>query len=62
MSTCICQKCKGNGFKWVNIPLRITEACVDCCSSGETGENNKFNSNRKEEHEYQGIDRTRKTA
>ena len=58
MSSCICKKCNGNGFRWVNIPLRITKACAECGSAGEI----RVNSSRKERHEYQGIDRTRKTA
>jgi DnaJ-class molecular chaperone len=31
----ICSECKGNGFKWLDIPNLITEPCKTCNNTGE---------------------------
>jgi len=34
----ICGDCKGNGFKWLDIPNLITEPCKTCNNTGEVQE------------------------
>lgn len=67
MSSCICNKCRGNGFIWVDIPNRITKQCSECKCTGECGSwcgKCEYKSSRGKgvTNGYRSVDRARKVA